>query len=81
MVNVKPPKYKVIVYCSDCGFKLYEDSDENVVKFGGSASITRVYVVNGGECPVCGRKLSRKPLGIKFRRLKEYVDGGWFVDG
>jgi hypothetical protein len=81
MVNVKPPKYKVIVYCAGCGFKLYEDSDESVVKFNGSVLVTRVYVINGGECPVCGRKLSRKPLGIKFRRLKEYVDEGWIVNG
>ncbi|MCC5990290.1 MAG: hypothetical protein LM558_02095 [Thermosphaera sp.] len=75
------PKYKVVVYCSGCGFKLYEDSDESTVKFGGPALITRVYKMHGCECPVCGRKLSKKPLGVRFTRLKEYVDGGWFVGG
>jgi len=75
------PKYKVIVYCSGCGFKLYEDSDESTVKFGGPVSVTKVYEVHGGECPVCGRKLSRKPLKVEFRQLKEYSDEGWFVGG
>ena len=76
------PKYKVIVYCSGCGFKLYEDDSESTVKFGGPTLITRVYEMHGGECPVCGRKLSRKPLGVRFLRLKEYMDeGGWFVGG
>ncbi len=76
------PRYRVIVYCSGCGFKLYEDDSEGTVKFSGPALITRVYKMHGGECPVCGRKLSRKPLGVKFTRLKEYADsGGWFVGG
>jgi hypothetical protein len=76
------PRYKVIVYCAGCGFKLYEDDSESTVKFSGPALITRVYELHGGMCPVCGRRLSGKPLGVKFTSLEEYAgDRGWFVDG
>jgi hypothetical protein len=75
------PRYRVIVYCSGCGFKLYEDSG-STVKFAGPVSATRVYELHGGVCPVCGRRLSRKPLDVKFTSLEEYAgDRGWFVDG
>ena len=70
------PKYKVVVYCSGCGFRLYEDNDGSTVKFNGIVSAAKVYEIHGGTCPVCGRKLSRKPLEVKFVQMKEYVDDG-----
>ena len=75
------PRYKVIVYCSGCGFKLYEDDDGSTVKYSGLVSTARIHELHGGKCPVCGRELSRKPAKITFKTLKEHKDEGWSAGG
>ena len=74
MVNVKPPKYKSIVYClycSGCGFKLYIDVVLN--KFAryairsGVDIPTRV-VEKFRKCPKCGKRFE-KPKLVSVRWL------------
>jgi len=66
----------IAVVCRNCGFKLYwyaiGDSG-NRSKFSGPPTPSKaISGYDGGSCPLCGRKLSRKPSKILFMTQREF---------
>ncbi len=66
----------IAVICRRCGFKLYwyaiGDSN-NRSKFSGPPTPAKALSgYDGGHCPLCGNRLSRKPSKLIFMTQKEF---------
>ena len=66
----------IAVVCRKCGFKLYWyaiGDSSNRTKFSGPPTPAKALSgYDGGHCPLCGNKLSRKPSKIIFMTQKEF---------
>mgnify|MGYP001770622582 CR=1 FL=1 len=66
----------IVVVCRNCGFKLYWyaiGDSSNRSKFSGPPTPSKaISGYDGGSCPLCGRKLSRKPSKLIFLTQKEF---------
>jgi len=66
----------ITVICRKCGFKLYWyaiGDSSNRSKFSGPPTPAKaISGYDGGHCPLCGSKLSRKPAKLLFMSQKEF---------
>ncbi len=65
--------------CSGCSARLYwyvigDGPHGNRNKFSGPPTPERALSGYGGECPVCGRRLSLRPLRIEIHTVQEFND-------
>ncbi|MEM1686227.1 MAG: hypothetical protein QXO93_00820 [Acidilobaceae archaeon] len=66
----------IVVICRSCGFKLYwyaigDSSNRN--KFNGPPTPSKaISGYDESRCPLCGRRLSRKPTRLVFMSQREF---------
>ena len=74
--------YKIIAYCTKCGFKLCEVSDDLMAKYNGPPLISRVIEIHGGKCPFCGKLLKpQTPIVMILDEFnRKYVDLGMRIE-
>jgi len=73
--------YKIIAYCTKCGFKLFEASND-MVSYNGPPLLSRVIHLHGGKCPYCGKPLQpQTPIIMTLEEFeKRYVDLGMRIE-
>ncbi len=66
----------IAVICRKCGFRLYWyaiGDSSNRSKFSGPPTPAKALSgYDGGHCPICGNKLSKKPSKLIFMTQKEF---------
>lgn len=68
----------IAVICRKCGFKLYWyaiGDHDNRSKFSGPPTPSKaISGYDGGHCPLCGSRLSRKPSKLIFMTQAEFTE-------